>query len=163
MKILDIRKNEHFGDVYLFLDQPAPLTLKVKSRKAKIFILKKKDALSINNIHHNIMNRIRQKSFRNLISIKKKTLHILKKYMSNELNKAKKTEIQNTSWFNDKSKQNILEGITNFLNNSKNIIGELSPTTNSPMNMTNNKSILKDLMFKSSKKRNNIDIFNFRK
>ena len=156
LKILDIRKNEHFGDVYLFLDQPAPLTLKVKSRKAKIFILKKKDALSINNIHHNIMNRIRQKSFRNLISIKKKTLHILKKYMSNELNKAKKTEIQNTSWFNDKSRQNILEGITNFLNNSKNIIGELSPTTNSPMNMTNNKSILKDLIFKSSMRKNNI-------
>ena len=90
LKILDIRKNEHFGDVCLFLDQPAPLTLKVKSRKAKIFILKKKDALSINNIHHNIMNRIIQKSFRNLISIKKKTLHILKKYMSNELDKAKK-------------------------------------------------------------------------
>ena len=156
LKILDIRKNEHFGDVYLFLDQPAPLTLKVKSRKAKIFILKKKDALSINNIHHNIMNRIRQKSFRNLISIKKKTLHILKKYMSNELNKAKKTEIQNTSWFNDKSRQNILEGITNFLNNSKNIIGELSPTTNSPMDMTNNKSILKDLIFKSSMRKNNI-------
>ena len=156
LKILDIRKNEHFGDVYLFLDQPAPLTIKVKSRKAKIFILKKKDALSINNIHHNIMNRIRQKSFRNLISIKKKTLHILKKYMSNELNKAKKTEIQNTSWFNDKSRQNILEGITNFLNNSKNIIGELSPTTNSPMNMTNNKSILKDLIFKSSMRKNNI-------
>ncbi len=156
LKILDIRKNEHFGDVYLFLDQPAPLTLKVKSRKAKIFILKKKDALSINNIHHNIMNRIRQKSFRNLISIKKKTLQILKKYMSNEINKAKQTEIQNTSWFNDKSRQNILEGITNFLNNSMNAMGDVSPSTNSPMNITNNKSILKDLMFKSSKRKNNI-------
>ena len=155
LKILDIRKNEHFGDVYLFLDQPAPLTLKVKSRKAKIFILKKKDALSINNIHHNIMNRIRQKSFRNLISIKKKTLHILKKYMSNELDKAKKTEIQNTSWLNDKSRQNILEGITNFLNNSMNTMGDVSPSTNSPMNMTNNKSILKDLIFKSSMRKNN--------
>ena len=155
LKILDIRKNEHFGDVCLFLDQPAPLTLKVKSRKAKIFILKKKDALSINNIHHNIMNRIRQKSFRNLISIKKKTLHILKKYMSNELDKAKKTEIQNTSWLNDKSRQNILEGITNFLNNSMNTMGDVSPSTNSPMNMTNNKSILKDLIFKSSMRKNN--------
>jgi len=155
LKILDIRKNEHFGDVCLFLDQPAPLTLKVKSRKAKIFILKKKDALSINNIHHNIMNRIRQKSFRNLISIKKKTLHILKKYMSNELDKAKKTEIQNTSWLNDKSRQNILEGITNFLNNSMNAMGDVSPSTNSPMNMTNNKSILKDLIFKSSMRKNN--------
>ena len=159
LKILDIRNNEHFGDVYMFLDQPAPLTLKVKSRKAKIFILKKKDALSINSIHHNIMNRIRGKSFRNLMSIKKKTLQILKKYIGNKLNKEKRTEIQNTSWFNEKSKHNVLEGITNFLNNSmKVIIGDKSPSQNSPLNMTTNKSILKDLMFKSSKKRNNIDI-----
>ena len=74
MKILDIRKNEHFGDVSLFLDKPAPLTLKVKSKIAKIFILKKKDALMINSIHHNIVDRIREKSFKNLMSIKRKTI-----------------------------------------------------------------------------------------
>ena len=28
--------------IYLFLDKPSPLTLKVKSKKAQIYILKKK-------------------------------------------------------------------------------------------------------------------------
>jgi hypothetical protein len=60
LKILDIRKNEHFGGFFLFDEKPAPLTLKVKSKVAKIFILKKKDAIAINNIHHNIVNRLKQ-------------------------------------------------------------------------------------------------------
>ena len=116
LKILDIRKNEHFGDVYMFLDKPAPLTLKVKSKIAQIFILNKKDAMNINNIHHNIMNRVRQKSFKNLMSIKNKTIQILKKYTTNKLSKMRRTQIQNTSWFNEKSRNNILQDITHFLN-----------------------------------------------
>ena len=134
LKILDVRKNEHFGDCLLFLEKPAPLTLKVKSKKAVIFILKKKDAKNINNIHHNIMDRIREKSLRNLIALKHKTIDILKQYIGNKLNKIKRTQLQNASWFNEKSRNNILHDITNFLNNSLNIIekGELSP--NSPLN-----------------------------
>ena len=149
LKILDIRKNEHFGDVYMFLDKPAPLTLKVKSKIAQIFILRKKDAMNINNIHHNIMNRIRQKSFKNLISIKNKTIQILKKYTSDNLSKLKRTQIQNTSWFNEKSRNNALQDITNFLNNSINLIEKvdlfpsckLNSFMNSPMNMTRVKSL----------------------
>ena len=118
LKILDIRENEHFGDVCLFLDKPSPLTLKVKSKKAQIYILKKKDAQTINNIHHNIMNRIREKSFKNLLSIKNKTFHILNKYLRNKINKIKRTKLENASWFQEKSMNNVANDITNFLNNS---------------------------------------------
>jgi hypothetical protein len=118
LKILYIRKIEHFGDVYMFLDKPAPLTLKVKSKIAQIFILKKSDAMNINSIHHNIMNRVRQKSFKNLLAIKNKTIQILKKYTTNKLSKTRRTQIQNTSWFKEKSRNNILQDITHFLNNS---------------------------------------------
>ena len=41
LKILDVRKNEYFGEVYMFLDKPCPLTLKVKLLKVyhcKIFL-----------------------------------------------------------------------------------------------------------------------------
>ena len=80
------------------------------------------------------MNRIREKSLRNLIALKHKTIDILKQYIGNKLNKIKRTQLQNASWFNEKSRNNILHDITNFLNNSLNIIekGELSP--NSPLN-----------------------------
>ena len=72
LKIIDIRKNEHFGNIFMFLEKPAPLTLIVKSKKAEIFVLKKKDAMMINNFHHNIVKRINEKSFKNLLSIKKR-------------------------------------------------------------------------------------------
>ena len=61
----------------MYLEKPAPLTLKVKSKIAEIFFLKKKDAFMISSLHHNIVKRINDKSYKNLLSIKKKTLQIL--------------------------------------------------------------------------------------
>ena len=162
LKILDIRKNEHFGGFFLFDEKPAPLTLKVKSKVAKIFILKKKDAIAINNIHHNIVNRLKQKSFKNLISIKNKTISILKQYIGNKLNKFKRTQLQNASWFNEKSRNNInvLQDITHFLNNSINNLekGDISPNSPLSITITNRKSLLKDLInAKTPKRKSNLD------
>ena len=92
LKILDVRKNEHFGNICMFLEKPAPLTLIVKSKIAEIFSLRKKDAIMINNFHHNIMKKIYDKSYKNLLSIKKKTFQILKKYF--DLNHYKRTIIE---------------------------------------------------------------------
>ena len=36
LKLFDIRKNEHFGDVHIFLNKPSPFTLKAKSRIVEI-------------------------------------------------------------------------------------------------------------------------------
>ena len=149
LKILDVRKNEHFGDYLLFLEINSPLTLKVKSKKAVIFILKKKDALNINNIHHNIMNRIREKSLKNLIALKNRTINILKQYIGNKLNKMKRIQLQNTSWFNEKSRNIALHEITNFLNNSLNIIEKSDITPTSPLNANatpSRRSIIKDII-----------------
>ena len=41
LKILDIRKNEHFGCVFMTLNRPCPLSLQVKSKIAELFLLKK--------------------------------------------------------------------------------------------------------------------------
>ena len=45
IKIIDIRKNEHFGDIHLILEKPCPFTLKAKSRIAQLFLLRKHDAI----------------------------------------------------------------------------------------------------------------------
>jgi hypothetical protein len=37
-KILDIRKNEHFGDILMFLNLRSPLSLRIKQRKENCFI-----------------------------------------------------------------------------------------------------------------------------
>ena len=154
LKILDIRKNEHFGDINLFMDKPAPLTLKVKSKHAQIYILKKKDALNINSIHHNIMKRIGEKSFKNLVSIKNKTFHLLKKYIGNKLNKIKRTQLQNTSWFNEKTLNNIMQDNTHFLNNSINQVGDASP-----IEIVSHKNLL-DYLKLGTKQKSSIDYNN---
>ena len=119
LKILDIRKNEYFGDVYMFLERPAPLTLKVKSKIAEIFALKKKDALNINKNHFNIMKRIQTKSFKNLISIKKKTLKTLKNFCDTNKFKNDGTNMKDISWFNEKSKNISIMDKTSFSNTPK--------------------------------------------
>ena len=34
IKIVDIRKNEHYGYIQIFMNQPSPFTVKAKSRMA---------------------------------------------------------------------------------------------------------------------------------
>ena len=119
LKILDIRKNEYFGDIYMFLDRPAPLTLKVKSKIAEIFALKKRDALNINKIHHNIVKRIQVKSYKNLLSIKKKTIKTLQKYYDvTRFNTIGGVNLQDLSWFNEKSRNLSIMDKTNISNKS---------------------------------------------
>ena len=80
IKIIDIRKNEHFGDIHIFLQKPSPFTIKVKSRKADILLLRKHDIISISKAFPNIWRRIYNKSYHNLVSIKQLTFKILKRY-----------------------------------------------------------------------------------
>jgi hypothetical protein len=101
----------------MFLDKPSPLTLKVKSKKAEIFFLKKKDAININHIHHNIVKRLQAKEYKNIESIRRKTIKTLKKYY--DINKFKGKNLQDMSWFNEKSKNLSVMDKTNFSINSK--------------------------------------------
>jgi GNAT superfamily N-acetyltransferase len=56
LKILDIRKNEHFGCVFMTLNRPCPLSLQVKSKIAELFLLKKEQAVNISKNYPNISN-----------------------------------------------------------------------------------------------------------
>ena len=82
IKIIDIRKNEHFGDIHLFLEKPSPFTLKAKSRIAELLFLRKNSAMFMSKNFQNIWRKIETKSFHNLVSIKKLTFKILKQYLN---------------------------------------------------------------------------------
>ena len=41
LRVLDIRKNEHFGDVFMFLNKKSPLYVRVSSRVVDLLLLKK--------------------------------------------------------------------------------------------------------------------------
>jgi hypothetical protein len=71
LKILDIRKNEHFGALLMFLNKRSPVCLRVKTKKAELFFLKKIDAIEISSSYPNIWKRVNKASFHNLKQIKK--------------------------------------------------------------------------------------------
>ena len=62
IKIIDLRKNEHFGDILMILNEKSPLTIKVKSKKAELFFLQKTEATLISNRYPNIWKRIVNRS-----------------------------------------------------------------------------------------------------
>ena len=70
IKIIDLRKNEHFGDILMILNEKSPLTVKVKSKKAELFFLQKTEATEISNRYPNIWKRIVNKSLQNMKQIK---------------------------------------------------------------------------------------------
>ena len=80
LKILDIRKNEHFGALLMFLNKRSPLSLRVKTKKAELYFLKKIDAIEISSSYPNIWKRVNKASFHNLKQIKKIMHKIIKHF-----------------------------------------------------------------------------------
>ena len=83
LRILDLLKNEYFGEIFMLLNIPNPLSLKVKSKRVELYILRKKDAINIKNDYPNIWQRINKKSIHNIKSLKSLTLNIINRYCIN--------------------------------------------------------------------------------
>ena len=81
IKIIDIKKNENHGGLYIFMRRPSPLSLKVRSKFAELYLLPKKEVFNIAKNYRNIWNKIHKKDFHNMLSIKHKTFNILNKYI----------------------------------------------------------------------------------
>ena len=78
--ILDLLKNEYYGEVLMFLNIPNPLSLRVKSKRVELYVLRKKDAFLIKKDYQNIWQRLNKKSIHNIKSLKKMTLDIISRY-----------------------------------------------------------------------------------
>ena len=80
IKVLDIRKNDHFGDVYMFLNKKSPLYVRVKSNKADLLLLKKLDALNISSNYPNIWKNILKKPLENTKILNNLTIKALSSF-----------------------------------------------------------------------------------
>ena len=80
LKVLDIRKNEHFGETLMFFNERSFLNAKVKSKKAELFFLKKEEVIKIFSSFPNIWNRINKKSIYNMRQIKITVRNVLLKF-----------------------------------------------------------------------------------
>ena len=158
IKIIDIRKNEHFGDIFMFLQKPSPFTLTVKSRLAELFLLRKHDAMIISESFSNIWRRIYKNSYHNLVSIKELIHNRLNRYYNtyfyNKENKIvniskldvtipklsrKNTDKSNISKIIRKSK--TLTRLNSTINNNNNTL------INSQIDLPNKRKISEDNSF----------------
>ena len=106
LKIIDIRKNEHFGVLFLTMNKPVPLSLQVKSKIVDLFLLKKDDALKISKNYSNIWRNIYEKEYQNFMTIKHFTFSFLNKYIK-----------ENKLFFNKKYVKNFSNFDLNFFEN----------------------------------------------
>ena len=95
VKILNIRANEHFGDVLMFLEKRSPLCVRVKTKTAELFFLKKLDAINISSSYQNIWSSINKKSVFNFRRIEKSIKKIVELYSSFQYIQTKKENIKN--------------------------------------------------------------------
>lgn len=77
IKIVNIRRNEHFGDVFMFLNKKCPLYVRVKSRKADLLLLKKLDAIEICSNYQEIWTKKIKNSLANSKMVTRLTLKLL--------------------------------------------------------------------------------------
>ena len=65
----------------MFLRRPSPLSLKVRSKFAELYLLPKKEVFTIAKSFSNIWRKIHKNDFHNMVSIKHQTFNILNKYI----------------------------------------------------------------------------------
>ena len=70
LKIYDILKNENYGGLYLYHGKRSPFEVKVKSKRVKLYIIKKDDYQSICDTYKNFIQRIHKKEKKNFKNIK---------------------------------------------------------------------------------------------
>ena len=146
--IINISKNESYGSVYMFLSKPSPLSLRVKSKKAELLLLRKSDVSKISYRYPKIWAKYFKKSYINMLSIKQIAIHKIKHYWINlgkelfkncQIKKAKTdyaNDMKNTPDNNQKDNIGIVINIKEYDNFNNNI-------DNKGTNMINNNKILK--------------------
>ena len=117
IKIIEIRKNEHFGDALMFLNERCPLVAKVRTKTAELLILRKIEAIEIYSIYPNIWKRINKKSLFNMEQIyhkiKKVVIELSNRYKVNietciTRKKTKSKKISNNN-INEEEENNVDE------------------------------------------------------
>ena len=172
IKIIEIRKNEQYGNIYMFLEKSSPFILKAKTSVAELLILPKHDALIISKNFPNIWRRIQNKSYHNLVSIKKLTFKILKQYYDTHYYNKNNSEkdlltnlevIKKSDMSSFDNKPSFLKNLKTFnrsqsfisLNKSVNISKSINRNSNKTVNRFNYKgNILEKPKFNRLKTKN---------
>jgi len=89
LNIISLSKNESYGVIYMFLNKASPLSLRVKSKKVELLLLRKTDAMDISQRYPNIWMKFLKKSYFNILSIKKIAVKKIQHFWDNLEKKSK--------------------------------------------------------------------------
>lgn len=82
-RLIEIRKNEHFGDIQMFLNKQNILSVRVSTKTAELYLLKKSDAIRISNSFPDIWKALITNSIYNMKCLKKLIRKVLKFFYQN--------------------------------------------------------------------------------
>ena len=105
VKLIDIRTNEHYGDIMMLLNIRSPLSVRVNSKKVELLSLKKTDIIEISMSFPNIWRKIIVSSIYNMQQINtliQKTLMFF--YDNNQKVLEKLSKDYALAYFNSKTK-----------------------------------------------------------
>ncbi len=138
INILVLNENEHFGIVSLYLNKKSPLRCRVRSKKAELLFLNKKDIYDISQSYPQIWKKINKKSIHNFLQIENlitKTLQIY--YMSNGIkheifnknNDMFDIEEENSNDYTEEESEDKDEISKNLYEASENMINNMNQTS----------------------------------
>ena len=104
----------------MFFNIRNPLSLRVKSKRAELYVLRKKDAFNIKRDYQNIWQRLNNKSIHNIKSLKSLTLYIINRYCEMNGIIVKGKEIVKSSFGKTLKKNNNTNKTNNISNKSNN-------------------------------------------
>ena len=70
LKISDVYKNESYGELYMYHGKRSPFSVKVKTKRVKLYIIKKDDYSNLCDTYKNVIQRIQKKEKKNIKKIK---------------------------------------------------------------------------------------------
>ena len=70
LRIFDVHKDEDYGGIYMFYGKRSPFRVKVRSKKAKLYTIKRDDFSTINDSYKNIIKRTQKKEKKSLKNVK---------------------------------------------------------------------------------------------
>jgi len=80
LKIHDIHKNEDFGDIYMFFGKRSPFALRVKTKRVKLYAIKKAHFTELCEQYQNVLKRIHKKKKHNYKIIKNILIKTVSKF-----------------------------------------------------------------------------------
>ena len=80
LKIHNILKNEDYGSIFMFFGKRSPFSVRVKSKKVKLFILKKADFSKLSSQYKNVIRRIHKKKKNNIKMVKSIFIKIIARF-----------------------------------------------------------------------------------